>query len=100
MQIIPMTAPVCLQTKNKSVTMPILVSNQTSVHLLGRDALCKLWLQIWCSPEEVYIDNRNRYSDDGCRAKSKCYWIEQKEPDVRQTINKWGKFIEAQIPEA
>ncbi len=40
MQLIPMKAPVCLQTKNKSVTMPILVSNQTPVNLLGRDALC------------------------------------------------------------
>ncbi len=40
MQLIPLTA----QTKNKSVTMPILVSNQTPVNLLGRDALCKLGL--------------------------------------------------------
>ncbi len=35
MQIIPLTAAVYLQTKNKSVTMPILVSNQTPVNLLG-----------------------------------------------------------------
>ncbi len=56
MQLIPMTALVCLQMKNKSVTMPTLVSNQTPVNLLGRDALCKLDLQMWCSPEGVCID--------------------------------------------
>ncbi len=56
MPLIPMTDPVCLQTENKSVTMPILVSNQTPVHLLGRYALCKMGLQIWCSTDGVYID--------------------------------------------
>ncbi len=50
-----MTAPVCLQTKNTSITMPILVSNQTPVNLLGRDALCKMGLQIWCSPDGEFI---------------------------------------------
>ncbi len=42
MQLIPMTAPLCLQTENKSITMPIIVSNQTPVNLLGRDTLCKM----------------------------------------------------------
>ncbi len=81
----------CLQTENKSVTMPILVSNQTPVNLLGRDALCKMGLQIWCSPDGVYIDTIGI---------TNVYWIGQIEPDVEKTINKWGKFIEAQIPEA
>ncbi len=35
-QLIPLTAPVCLQTKNKSVTMPILVSNQTPVKFVRK----------------------------------------------------------------
>ncbi len=56
MQLITITAPVCLQTENKSVIMFILVSNQTPVNLLGIDALCKMGLQMWYSPDGVYID--------------------------------------------
>ncbi len=101
MQLIPLTAPVCLQTKNKSVTMPILVSNQTPVNLLGRDAICKLGLQIWCSPEGVYIDTIGIETQIMVvEPKVNVYWIGHIQPDVRQTIHKWGKFIEAQIPEA
>lgn len=37
-------------------TLPILVSDQAPVNLLGRDALCKLKLQIWCTPQGVYVD--------------------------------------------
>ncbi len=100
MQLIPMKAPVCLQTKNKSVTMPILVSNQTPVNLLGRDALCKLGLQIWCSPEGVYKDTIGIETQMMVvEPKAKIYWIGKIEPDVRQTITKQEKFIEAQIPE-
>ncbi len=99
MQLIPMTAPVCLQMKN--VTMPILVSNQTPVNLLGRDALRNRGLQIWCSPEEVYIDTIGIETQIMVlEPKANVYWIGQMESDVRQTNNKWEKFIEAQIPEA
>ncbi len=91
MQLSPLTAPVCLQTKNKSVTKPILVSNQTPVNLLGRYALCKLGLQIWCPPEGVYIDTIG--------IEIYFYWIGHTQPDVRQTIHKWGKFIEAYFQE-
>lgn len=45
-----MTATVCLQTKTKSVKLPILLSDQTPVLLLGRDA-CKMDIQIWCAPD-------------------------------------------------
>ncbi len=94
-------APVCLQTKNKSVTMPILVSNQTPDNLLGRDALCKLGLQIWCSPEGVYIDTIGIETQMMVvEPKANVYWIGHIQPDVSQTIHKWGKCIEAQIPGA
>jgi hypothetical protein len=55
-QLIPMTAPVRLTTDGKSVTIPILVSDQTPINLLGRDALCKMGLQIKCSPDGVIIE--------------------------------------------
>jgi len=101
MQLIPMTAPVCLQTKNKSITMPILVSNQTPVNLLGRDALCKMGLQIWCSPDGVYIDTMGIETQMMVlEPKANVYWIGQIESDVRKTINKSGMFSEAHIPEA
>jgi hypothetical protein len=38
-QLIPMTAPVHLMTDGRSATLPILVSEQTPINLLGRDAL-------------------------------------------------------------
>ncbi len=101
MQLISMTVPVCLQTENKRVTMPILVSNQTPVNLLGRDAFCKMGLQIWCSPDGVYIDTMGIETQIMVlKPKANVYWIGQIELDVRKTINKWGTFIEAQIPEA
>ncbi len=102
MQLIPMTAPVCLQTKNKSVTIPILVSNQTPVNLFGRDALCKLGLQIWCSPDGVYIDMQGLETQMIIISEptANVYCIGQIEEDVRQIVDEWGKFIEAQIHEA
>ena len=50
-----MTAPVCLTADGGSATIPILVSDQTPINLLGRDALCKMGIQIKCSPEGVII---------------------------------------------
>ncbi len=83
-----MTAPVCLQTKNKSITMPILVSNQTPVNLLGRYALCKMGLQILCSPDGVYIDTMGIETQMiVLEPKENVYWIGQLESDVRKTIN-------------
>ena len=100
-QLIPITAPVCLQTKDQSITMPILISNQSLINLLGRDALCKLGLQIRCSTEGIYIDAIGTETQMVvAEPKANVYWIGQIEQDVRQTVNKWGKFIEAQIPEA
>ncbi len=85
--------------------MPILVSNQTPVNLLGRDALCKLCpegvyielgLQIWCSSEGVYIDTIGIETQMMVvESKANVYWIGHIQPDVSQTIHKWGKFIEA-----
>ncbi len=73
-----MTAPVCLQTKNKSVTMPILVSNQTPVNLLRRDFLCKMGLQIWCSPDGVYIDTMGIETQRMVlEPKANVYWMGQ-----------------------
>lgn len=100
-QLISMPAPVCIQAKNKSVTIPVLVSNQTPVNVLGRDALRKLGLQIWCSPEGVYTDLQGIGKQMMVyEPKANVYWMGQIENDVGQVINTWGKFIEAHISEA
>ncbi len=66
-----------------------------------RDALFKLDLQIWCSPEGVYTDTIGIETQMMVvEPKANVYWIGHIQPDVRQTIHKWGKYIEAQIPEA
>ena len=51
-----MTAPVHLTADGKSATIPILVSDQTPINLLGRDALCKMGIQMKCSPDGVIIE--------------------------------------------
>lgn len=56
MKLNPRTAPVRLTVKENSITLPILVSEQTPVNLLGRDALSKLGIQNWCSPQGIYVD--------------------------------------------
>ncbi len=64
--------------EKKSTTMPILVSNQTPVNLLGRDALCKMGLHIWCSPDGVYIDTMGIETQMMVlELKANVYWIGQ-----------------------
>jgi predicted aspartyl protease len=46
----------------KSATIPILVSDQTPINLLGRDALCRMGIQIKCSPDGVIIEKTGRDS--------------------------------------
>lgn len=99
--LIPMTAQVCIQLNDKSVTMPILISSETPVNLLGRDALCKLGLKIWCFLEGVYVDGEGVETQMlVTEAKANVFWIGQLDDGVQQVIDKWGRFIEAQIPEA
>lgn len=83
MQLIPITAPVCLQTKDQSITMPILISNQTPINLLGRDALCKLGLQIRCSTEGIYIAAIGKETQMViAEPNANVYWTGQIEQDV------------------
>ena len=50
-QIIPFSAPITIEVNGKTVKMPILISEKTPVNLLGRDALCRLGVQIKCTPD-------------------------------------------------
>lgn len=56
-QIIPMTAPVQLSTKNGTARLLILVSSQTQMNWLRWYALCKLKMKTWCLPQDIYTDS-------------------------------------------
>lgn len=91
-QLSPITHPVSIRIEDKEVKIPILIAENTPINLLGRDALCKLHLQIECSPAGISIpglirqmslmtaENRTR------RLRRQAYWIGQLEPDVEKIM--------------
>lgn len=79
------------------------MSIQTPINLLGRDALCKIQIQIWCSPSGVYIDKEGldyQMMMQKRAEKTKVYWLGGNSTPVTQVLEKWGKYIQAQIPKA
>ena len=102
-QLIPMTAPVSIKTKDSEIKIPVLVSEQTPVNLLGRDAICKLNLQIWCSPEGIYIDDKGIKQmtvigdSDLQEPQVNIFWLGNIEEGVEETLEKWGKYIKEQL---
>jgi len=101
-QLIPMTAPVTLQLHGRVATIPILVSDTTPVNLIGRDALCKLGTQILCTPQGILIEPTSIVSQMivSPPATANVYWIGGIQEHVNITMEKWGKYIKAQIPQA
>lgn len=97
-QLIPTTAPVRLAVEGDEIKIPILVSEQTPINLLGRDALCKLKIKIWCSPLGVYVDSSGlssqMYMQEEC---AKVYWLGHITEIVRPTFKQWEKCIQAQV---
>lgn len=53
-----MTAPLSISLKDTEIRIPILVLECTPVNLLGRDAIFKLKMQIWCTPDGIYVNDR------------------------------------------
>nr|XP_054587273.1 uncharacterized protein LOC129152946 [Nothobranchius furzeri] len=100
-QINPLTAPVRLAVDDSEIVIPILISDQTPVNLLGRDALCKLKTKIWCTPEGIYVDSSGINFQMTAQTKhAKVYWLGDINKPVSEMFQQWEKFIEAQIPEA
>ncbi len=100
-----MTAPVSISLKDIEIRIPILVSEHTSVNLLGRDAICKLKMQIWCTPDGIYVDDRAirqmnvstlQQTQEPC---ANIYWLGELKEDVEKTISKWGRYIREQLCE-
>ncbi len=104
-QLFPVTAPVKITTNEAEIKIPILVSNETPVNLLGRDVLCKFKkkIKIWCSHLGVYIgrDGLNYQMMLRNQAeKAKVYWLVDISTPITQVLKKWRKYIQAQIPKA
>ena len=101
-QLIPMTAPVMLKLYGRTATLPILVSDTTPVNLIGRDALCKLGLQILCTSQGIMIEPAGTASQMIISKPdtANVYWIGNIQDQVGETMEKWGKYIKAQIPHA
>ncbi|XP_034146454.1 uncharacterized protein LOC117593909 [Esox lucius] len=101
-QLIPMTAPVKVTTSGRSIEIPILISEHTPVNLLDRGALCRLGLQIQCSPDGIIIDNLGIKTQLSIHQAplANVYWIGNIENAVREVTCKWGLYIEAQLPQA
>ena len=101
-QVIQMTAPVKLKIKDKEIKIPILVSSQTPINLLGRDALCKLNIKIWCSPLGMYVDREALQPQMPIQQseKAKVYWLGDILEPVTLAVQKWEEYIKSQIPDA
>ncbi len=104
-QLLPMTAPVSISLKDTEIRIPILVSEHTPVNLLGRDAICKLKMQIWCTPDRIYVDDRAfrqmnvstlQQTQEPC---ANIYWLGELKEEVERTISKWGRYIREQLCE-
>ena len=61
-QIIPFSDPVLIQMDGREIRMPVLISDHTPINLLGRDALCRMGVQIECTPAGLSLFNQSSHS--------------------------------------
>jgi len=104
-QMVPMTAPVRIKVNDSEIKIPILISDQTPVNLLGRDAICGLKLQMWCSPEGIYIEKARLKQmvmvmvgeAKTENLKTNIYCLGNIQEGVELTLGKWGRYIREQF---
>ena len=102
-QLIPLTEPIELCYNNSKTTIPILVSQQTPISLLGRDALCRLNCVIKCMPDgcQVEVPEDMIYQSlMFVEAEELVYWIGNLSEDFLESTKLWEKFIKANLPDA
>ena len=103
-QLIPLTEPIELSYKNLKITIPILVSEQTPIALLGRDALCRLECTIKCTPGGCLVEVPNDISHQSLMTTdteaSSVFWIGSLDADFLEPAKLWEKFIIANMPDA
>ena len=93
-QLVQKTAPVHLSTEGSEIRIPIGVSCQTPFNLLGIEALCKLKIKIWCSPQGIIMDKEGlEFPELTQTDTARIYWLGDISEQVTVAFNKWGKFI-------
>lgn len=99
-QLIPTTVPVVLSYKNQKAKIPILVSEQTPIGLLGRDALCQMNCTIKCTADGCVIEvpkpQRQLYMTEA----PVIYWLGNLSSDLMEPARVWEKFLMANLPAA
>ena len=103
-QLQPVTRPVELHYRNRKITLPVLISNNVPLNILGRDAICALGLSIKCSPDGCQIEVLDEYATQlnvGTESPdSSVYWIGNFSEDFMRPAQLWEKFICANMPAA
>ena len=99
--LVPITAPVTLEVLGCTTQIPILVSEHTPVSLLGRDALCKMGVQIKCTADGIILDKIGLDTSTlTASPTANVYVLGEVDKPVLQTMCLWEKFIKAQLPNA
>lgn len=102
-QLIPLTKPIELRYKGQKIVMPVLVSENTPVALLGRDALCKLNCTIYCTPSGCQVDGPKEFRQLLVSAESSApvvFWIGNLSPTLLEPVKTWNQFIDTYVPDA
>ncbi|XP_061127087.1 uncharacterized protein LOC133146985 [Syngnathus typhle] len=100
-QLIPSTRPVKLCWKDRTINIPVLVSDRTPIALLGRDALCRLNCTIKCSPDGCVVEvphetcHKVLMQSKLGESMPTVYWIGDISNDLLKPFRKWERFIYA-----
>ena len=93
-QMIPMTDPVQLSIEGGEAKLPILVSDQTPINLLGKHVLCKLKMKVWCSPQGVYTDSSGPSLEmNDLAERANLYWLESITEPVSEMVRIWKRLL-------
>lgn len=101
-QLTPVTHPVHIEFEDQSTDIPVLVSPNTPVGLLGRDALCNMNCVITCTPQgcEVHTAKRQFFQAPVLSTPQGAlvYWLGALSQSLLQPAHVWAKFIAANLP--
>ena len=78
-----------LSTEGSEIRIPIGVSCQTPLNLLGREALCRLKIKIWCSPQGTILDKEGlEFPELTQPDTARIYWLGDISEPVTVAFNK------------
>ena len=103
-QLIPTSCPVELKYSTRTVVLPVLISENTPVALLGRDAMCKLGCTIKCSRYGCTVDMLPTYQMPLFSPKildigdPTVWWLGDLSSSLMAEAKKWAMFLEINTP--